>query len=99
MKASVKQFLREIRKNASRRLGVVTTRAMGRRRLFHAYDAGDDTFIFEKGVWRNLDEHASVLMAMKRDLRAAARRGHVMVVTTGNHSVGALPLLQGQLNG
>ena len=97
MKAGVKQFLRAIRKNASRRPGVVSTRAMGRCRFFHAYDAGDDTFIFEKGVWRNLNAHASVLLALKRDLRSASsRRGHVMVVTTGNHSVGALPLLQGQ---
>jgi hypothetical protein len=95
MRTSVKQLLREMRRNASRRRGSVATRAMGRKRVFNAYDAGDDTFVFEKGVWRNLDAHASVLLASKRDLRSAARRGHVMVVTTGNHSVGALPLLQG----
>ena len=96
MKSSVKQRLRRILAGASRRPGAVETRAMGRRRLFHAYDVGADTFVFERGVWRHLDAHASVLIAAKRDLRHHGGAGHVMTVTTGNHSVAALPLLQGQ---
>ena len=96
MKASVKQRLRRILEGAPRRAAAVVTRAMGRRRLFHAYDAGADTFVVETGVWRHLDAHASVLIAAKRDLRHNGGPGYVMTVTTGNHSVAALPLLQGQ---
>ena len=95
MRSSVKQFLARFRGEGVRRPELVATRAMGRRRIFHAYDLGDDTFVFEKGVWTDLDAHASVLLARKSDLRHGAR-GYVMTVTTGNHSVAALPLLQGQ---
>ena len=95
MRSSVKQFLARFRGEGVRRPELVATRAMGRRRVFHAYDLVDDTFVFEKGVWTDLDAHASVLLARKSDLRHGAR-GYVMTVTTGNHSVAALPLLQGQ---
>lgn len=96
MKASVKSLFREIQRTATRRPDAVSTRAMGRRRFFRAYDLGHDTFIFEKGVWSKLDANASVLIVSKGDLRAGGGSGHVMTVTTGNHSVAALPLLQGQ---
>ncbi len=95
MKRSVKQLLREIQRKAMRRPARVVTRAMGRQRYFRAYDLGHDTFIFERGVWMNLDAHASVLLVEKSDLRPNGGSGHVMTVTTGNHSVAALPLLQG----
>ena len=96
MKSSAKHLLRRIQLAARRRPDKVVTRAMGRRRNFRAYDVGDDTFVFEKGVWTRLDAHASVLIARKRDLRHNGGAGYVMTVTTGNHSVAALPLLQGQ---
>ena len=95
-RTSVKQLLRDIQRKATRRPHGVVTRAMGRRRSFHAYDLGVDTFIFEKGVWLNLNAHASVLIVAKSELRPNGGPGHVMTVTTGNHSVAALPLLQGQ---
>ena len=69
MKSSVKQFLVRFRTEGQRRATTVTTRAMGRRRSFTAYDLGEDTFVFEKGVWTDLDAHASVLLARKSDLR------------------------------
>ena len=62
MRSSVKQFLARFRGEGVRRPELVATRAMGRRRVFHAYDLGDDTFVFEKGVWTDLDAHASVLL-------------------------------------
>lgn len=96
MKPSVKHLLRAIQRTATRRPDRVVTRAMGRRRYFRAYDSGPDTFVFEKGVWMHLDAHASVLIVAKRDLRHNGGPGYVMTVTTGNHSVAALPLLQGQ---
>jgi hypothetical protein len=68
---------------------------MGRERLFCAWDVGDDTFIFEKGVTVHLDARPSVLVVCKRDLYTK-RPGMVFTMTTGNHSVAAFPLLDGR---
>lgn len=95
MKDSFKNLLMRFRRACTRRPTVVETRAMGRERRFHAYDLGADTFVFEEGAWKGVDEHASVLMADKSDLRRGTH-GHVMTITTGNHSVAALPLIGGQ---
>ena len=75
MRSSVKQFLARFRTEGVRRAASVATRAMGRRRIFYAYDLGEDTFVFEKGVWTDLDAHASVLLARKSDLRHGTRAG------------------------
>jgi len=95
VKGSVKAQLARIHREATRRPDRTVVVAMGQKRYFRAYDLGDDTFIFQRGVWLGLEEHASVLIVDKADLRAGAR-GHVMTVTTGNHSVAALPLLGGK---
>ena len=92
---NVQRLLARLRREGVRRSAVVFTRAMGRPRTFYAYDLGEDTFVFEKATWRDLNAQASVLLAEKSALRSGGR-GHVMTVTTGNHSVAALPLLQGQ---
>lgn len=68
--------------------------AMGRERIFEAYDCGADTFILERGVLRHLSERPSVLLVDKAALRSHAR-GWVMTVTTGNHAVAIIPLLNG----
>ena len=94
MKTTIKDLLLKIRRDSTCRPVPVVTRAMGRQRCFRAYDRGADTFVFERGVWTGLDEHASVLMIEKGDLRHGSH-GHVITVTTGNHSVAALPLLSG----
>ena len=94
-KGNVQRLLARLRRDGVRRRTAVSTRAMGRPRTFHAYDIGDDTFVFEKATWRDLAEQASVLLAEKKSLRQGGH-GHVMTITTGNHSVAALPLLQGQ---
>lgn len=94
MKA-VRTFLSRIRKSGARRPGLVTTVAMGRTRSFEAWDLGDDTYIFEQGVSHHLDEHPSILLVEKCDLRRRAK-GRVMTMTTGNHSVAAFPLLDGR---
>ena len=41
---------------------------MGSQKVFHAYDLGADTIVFERDVWDLMDEHASVLVAEKNDL-------------------------------
>ncbi len=95
MAGSVQKLLAKLRREGVRRPKSVSTRAMGRPRTFYAYDRGEDTFVFEKASWRELSARASVLLAEKKSLRPGAQ-GHVMTITTGNHSVAALPLLQGQ---
>ena len=63
MKDSFKNLLMRFRHACTRRPTIVETRAMGRARRFRAYDLGADTFVFEEGAWKGVDEHASVLMA------------------------------------
>ena len=92
---AIRQFLGRVKKSGTRRPGFVTTVAMGREREFCAWDVGDDTFVFEKGVSGHLDERPSVLMVEKRDLWSR-RPGRVFTMTTGNHSVAAFPLLDGR---
>lgn len=94
MKA-IRAFLGRITRTGVRRPGCVKTVSMGREREFRAWDVGDDTYILEKGVNAHLDEHPSVLAVEKRDLRRSAR-GRVLTMTTGNHAVGAFPLLDGR---
>ena len=48
---------------------------------------GSDTLVFERSVWKGMDEHASVLVAEKRDL-VPGTPGHLLTVTGGNHSAG-----------
>ena len=92
---AIRQFLRRICQTGVRRPGCVKTVAMGRERVFRAWDVGDDTFIFEKGISTHLGERPSVLVAEKRDLRHG-KVGRVFTMTTGNHSVAAFPLLDGR---
>ena len=94
-KSSIKKFFRKVQQEASRRPGRVVTQAMGGRRIFNAYDLGQDTVVFEKDVWKRMDEHASVLVVEKNDICPGAF-GHLMTVTDGNHSVAAIPLLSGK---
>ena len=95
-KSSIKRFFRRIQREAQRRPERAVAQAMGARKTFHAYDLGADTIVFERDVWRHLDEHASVLLASKGDLAPGAT-GHLVTVTGGNHGVAALPLLSGHL--
>jgi hypothetical protein len=93
--ASFREFLCSIKASACRRSETVETASMGVKRVFEAYDLGEDTFIFERGVSRTLSGRPSVLVVEKRIL-GASQRGRVMTVTTGNHAVAAMPLLDGR---
>jgi len=90
-----RQFLKRMKSSGQRRRDAVKTVAMGRERTFDAFDAGNDTFIIERGIATHLDERPSVLVVAKAKLRKHAR-GRVFTMTTGNHSVAALPLLDGR---
>jgi len=68
---------------------------MGHERVFYGYDWGGDTFVFEKDVWKHLDNHTPVLIVRKQEL-VKGTGGYIMTLTTGNHTVAAIPLLSGQ---
>ncbi len=92
---AIRAFISRIKNSGVRRSGRVKTVAMGRTREFEAWDVGDDTYIFETGIQSHLDDHPSVLIVEKSDLRCKSV-GRVMTMTTGNHSVAAFPLLDGR---
>lgn len=93
--SAIRQFLTRIRSNGVRRPEAVKTVSMGVARTFDAYDLGDDTFIFERGIGARLSARASVLVVEKEALRRRAK-GRVLTLTTGNHAVAAFPLLDGR---
>ncbi len=93
--SAIRQFLSRVKTAGVKRSGAVVTVAMGRERTFSAWDVGPDTFVFEKGVAQHLDEHPSVLIVAKADLRRR-EPGYVLTISTGNHSVAAFPLLDGR---
>ncbi|MBR3085291.1 MAG: hypothetical protein IKH04_02700 [Kiritimatiellae bacterium] len=94
MKRFAYRFIDQVRREAKRRDAKVTTVSGGRERVFEAYDWGNDTFIFERGVWRDRPSHAPVLLVRKCALMAG-REGRVMTVTSGSHATAAMPLLRG----
>ena len=93
--SAIRQFLKRVRTTGKRRRQSVKTVAMGRERVFEAFDVGDDTYIIERGVASRLSERPSVLLTEKSDLGRKGK-GRVMTLTTGNHSVAAFPLLDGR---
>ncbi len=94
MKNSVKELLMRVRREARAKSTAVVVKSMGRERIFYAYDWGSDTFIFEKDVWKNPGNHEPMLLVRKCDL-VRGGTGYVMAISTGNHSVAAVPLLSG----
>ena len=95
MSSAIRQFYARIRKAGTRRKTAVKVVAMGRERLFHAWDVDDDTYVFEEGVLKHLAERPSVLV-VRKDTLTHKRPGWVMTMTSGNHSVAAFPLLDGR---
>ena len=94
-KSGVSAFVARVRREARLRRETVVLKSMGHERVFIAYDWGSDTFIFEKDVWKHLENHSPVLIVRKRDL-IKGTGGYVMTLTTGNHTVASIPLLSGQ---
>lgn len=86
-----------------RRSETVTLEAWGRQRVFAAYDFGDDTFIFEDGIWERLENKDPFVFVPKADLLPPAGDGsvprvfgNVMAISSGNHAVTSIPLLAGR---
>lgn len=95
MSSAIRQFFARVKKTGVRRKVEVKTVAMGRERVFQAWDCGEDTFVFERRILEHIGERPSVLIVPKASL-TNRRKGWVMTVTTGNHSVAAMPLLDGR---
>ena len=95
MSSSIRQFLKRVKTSGVRRPGTVVVTSMGRERTFEAYDVGDDTFVFEKGIAARLDERPSVLI-VRKDALGRRTQGRVMTLSGGNHAVAAFPLLDGR---
>jgi hypothetical protein len=95
MKNNVKAFITRVRSEARRKSSSVTVTTTGRSRIFVAYDWGCDTFIFEKDIWHDVEDHHPMLLVRKRDL-VKGSSGYVMTMTKGNHAIAAMPLLSGQ---
>ena len=93
--SAIRQFLRHVKSGGVKRPGTVKTVSMGRERTFEAYDVGEDTFVLERGIAAHLGERPSLLIVAKADLRRRTR-GRVLTLSTGNHAVAALPLLDGR---
>lgn len=94
MKNFAHVFISRVRRQARRKGQCATIVTGGRERTFIGYDWGDDTFIFERDVWMRLDDHAPVVI-MRKDSLIEGRAGRIMTVTSGSHSVAAIPLLKG----
>jgi hypothetical protein len=90
-----KRFLRKVRGEGRRRPKNLVFTALGRERTFQAYDIEDDTFVLEKDIWRAPHDNAPILVVAKSVLSPSAP-GHIFTLTSGNHSVAALPLLSGK---
>ena len=91
-------FLARVRHEARRKPDPVAVRAMGSDRTFLAYDWGADTFVFEKGVWSLLArEERDPLLIVRKAVLVPGMPGYILTLTKGNHSVAAMPLLNGML--
>ncbi|MEI7901023.1 MAG: hypothetical protein WCK89_12290 [bacterium] len=96
IKTTMQQFIARVRREARQKPAYVTLQTTGHERVFCGYDWGGDTFVFEKDVWKHLKNHNPILIVRKQDLVKGAS-GYILTLTTGNHTVAALPLLSGQL--
>jgi len=95
MKNSLHQFIARVRREARPKPSPVTITTVGHARVFLGYDWGGDTFVFERDVWKSQAEHNPVLIVRKQDLVRGAG-GYILTLTTGNHTVAAMPLLSGR---
>ncbi len=95
MASAIRDLLRRVTHTGSKRNSCVSTVTMGRTRVFEAWDIGNDTYIFERGIGKNLAERPSVLLVEKRVL-SRGKAGHILTMSTGNHAVAAFPLLDGR---
>lgn len=88
------KFITRVRQQAKKKPTAAVVKSAGKERTFVAYDWGTDTFIFERDVWKTKPQRAPVLI-VRKDALIEGREGRIMTVTSGSHSVAAIPLLNG----
>jgi len=91
---AVINFLKRVRNESRSKKEIVKYGVFGKTRYYCGFDWGCDTFIFEKDVWKNLENHASVLIIRKSDI-IKGTHGYILTLTAGNHSVALMPLAAG----
>jgi hypothetical protein len=89
-------FINRVRSEACRGHDQAVVESGGRSYRFAPYDLGPDTFVLEEGIWQELPPRAPVLIVPKEHLLPGAG-GFLMTVSSGNHALAAVPLLQGRL--
>jgi hypothetical protein len=94
-KSGVNTFIARVRREARQKRDPVVLKTMGHERVFTAYDWGGDTFVFERDVWKRMENHSPILIVRKSDL-VKGTGGYILTLTTGNHTIAAIPLLAGQ---
>lgn len=95
MTGPVYGFLRRVKASWHERQERVEITAMGRSRVFRAFDHGSDTLIMEDGLAAYFNDRPSVLVVPKHVLRKGSK-GWLVTVSGGNHSTAAFPLLDGR---
>ena len=94
MNSEFSQFVASVRREARGKKEPVTVMSWGQH-VFHGYDWGGDTFVFEHDALRKSEGHQPILLVRKSALIKGAS-GYVMTISAGNHTVAAVPLLKGQ---
>ena len=92
---AIKHFIKRVKQEARRKPENVRFGVFGKERIFYGYDWGGDTFIFEKDVLKDFDNHAAILIVKKSDILRGSH-GYILTLTTGNHSVALIPLVSGE---
>ena len=95
-------FLSRLVKSATKHPQTIKLTAWGKEREFERYDLFDDTFVFEVGILKHLQNKDPVVLVPKAALTHTPGRdkkrvfGNIMTVSSGNHAVTSLPLLSGK---
>ena len=59
---AIRQLIKRVKATGNRRTDCVKIIAMGKKRVFEAFDVGEDTFIFERGISAHLQDRPSALI-------------------------------------
>ncbi len=96
MIGQVKAFLAELYRSSDE-AGGCEIRSWGRDRRFVVRTLGDDTFVFEDGIWLDAVNKDPLTVVSKQALNGEP--GHVLTCSHGNHAVTLVPLLSNQFPG
>lgn len=96
MTKQIIDWLRTIQTEGTRRQESCTVEGWGRKRRFIAIDFDSHTLVMEDDLLKRV-EHRSPLLVVRKALLTPGAGGYVLAISSGNHSVVAMPLLLGRL--